>query len=120
MEKKEQQRGIGGLSSGFLLGVVVGVIITLLLTTKRGKRIVKMITEEGMSKISHWEDLFTDIEDDQQAQSQEPKLSPVELNEEAANLEELQGEKEEASLKKKEIAKTAKRFFRGIPRHGVN
>lgn len=111
MERKEQQSGLG-LSSGFLLGVVVGVIVTLLLTTKRGKKMIKMITEEGMSKMANWEELFTDIADDQKAQFSESKLPSVELSDELDIPEALQ-------VEKKEVSKV-KRFFKGIPRHGIN
>jgi len=125
MEQKEKQGG--GLSSGFLLGVVVGVIITLLLTTKRGKRILKLITEEGMSKLSNWEDLFHDAVEEYQTKPAEPKLPPVDLSSaedqededtvEAAPLEE---ESEPKHVEKKEQPKTIKRFFKGIPRHTMN
>lgn len=43
---------------GFLLGVLIGVLIALLFTTKKGRRILKSLTEEGMDKISNIEELF--------------------------------------------------------------
>jgi hypothetical protein len=119
MEKKEHHGG--GLSSGFLLGVVVGVIITLLLTTKRGKRILKLITEEGMSKLSNWEDMFSDMVEEYETKPQEPKQKPV------AFLEEGEEESEEAPIatvkprkEKHEEEKSSKRFFKGIHRRSVN
>lgn len=42
----------------FLLGVLIGVAITLLFTTKKGRRILKTLTDEGMDKISKWEDIL--------------------------------------------------------------
>ena len=124
MEQKEKQGG--GLSSGFLLGVVVGVIITLLLTTKRGKRILKLITEEGMSKLSNWEDLFRDAVEEYQTKPAEPKLPPVDLSsaeeqEDEETVESAPVEEEEMKhVEKKEQPKTIKRFFKGIPRHTMN
>lgn len=123
MEQKEKQGS--GLSSGFLLGVVVGVVITLLLTTKRGKRILKMITEEGMSKLSNWEDMVSDAVDEYTAKSQEQPLPAVDLSSE----EEQEDEEVETSpveeepklvVKKEQQPKTIKRFFKGIPRHTMN
>lgn len=122
MEQKEKQGG--GLSSGFLLGVVVGVIITLLLTTKRGKRILKFITEEGMSKLSNWEDLFQDAVEEYQTKPAEPKLPPVDLTsveeQEDEEVEAAPVEEEPKLVAKKEQPKIIKRFFKGIPRHTMN
>lgn len=124
MEQKEKQGG--GLSSGFLLGVVVGVIITLLLTTKRGKRILKLITEEGMSKLSNWEDLFHDAVEEYQTKPAEPKLPPVDLTsvEEQEDEETIESapveEEPKIVVKKEQQPKSIKRFFKGIPRHTMN
>ncbi len=121
MEHNQQKKG-GGLSTGFLLGVVVGVIVTLLLTTKRGKRILKMITEEGISKISNWEDMFSDMVEEYQSKPAEPKLPPVELAQDVEEEDELavmQSEKEKHPVLKKE-PKPIKRFFKGIHRSSVN
>ena len=38
--------------NGFILGVIVGVILTLLFTTKKGREIVKELTEKGLDKLS--------------------------------------------------------------------
>ena len=47
MEYRNNNHNGSGLGSGFLLGVIVGVIITLLFTTKKGREIVKELTEKG-------------------------------------------------------------------------
>lgn len=39
--------------SGFLLGALVGAAIVLLFVTKKGKKILKAISEEGEGKISN-------------------------------------------------------------------
>lgn len=127
MEKKSEQQGIG-LSNGFLLGVVVGVIITLLVTTQRGKRILKLITEEGMSKLSDWENVVTDMVDVYEAKPKESEELPVALSEddlEEIEKEELQAEEEirQVEIKnvaKKEIIKPSKRFFKGIHKRSIN
>ncbi|MBP9719269.1 MAG: YtxH domain-containing protein [Candidatus Levybacteria bacterium] len=119
MENKEATKH-GGLSSGFLLGVVVGVIITLLLTTKRGKKILKMITEEGMNKISNWEDIFSDAVEEYTTQPAEPKLPSVELAEEIEDDEPQEIIVEKKSSETKEVSKPIKRFFKGIHRSSIN
>lgn len=57
MEDKQKQ----AQGNSFLLGVVVGVIITLLFTTKRGRVIFKEIVEKGIHKFSDLESILQDI-----------------------------------------------------------
>ena len=121
MEKNQHKSS--GLSSGFLLGIIVGVVITLLLTTKRGKRILKLVTEEGMQKFSNWEDLINDFVDDYETKPSEPKLSPVALTEEEQQRSEemrIEGTDEEEQKEKKEGGKPLKRFFKNIHRRSIN
>lgn len=49
-----------GLGNGFLLGVIVGAILTLLFTTKKGREILKELLEKGVEKFSNLEDLMRD------------------------------------------------------------
>ena len=44
--------------NGFIFGVLIGVVITLLITTKKGRRILRSLTDEGLEKVSRWEDLI--------------------------------------------------------------
>lgn len=53
-----EHRNNNGNGSGFLLGVLVGVIITLLFTTKKGREIVKDLTEKGLDKFSTLQDVL--------------------------------------------------------------
>jgi gas vesicle protein len=120
MDKKEQHRG--GLSSGFLLGVVVGVIVTLLLTTKRGKRILKLITEEGMNKLTNWEDMFGDMVEEYETKPEPPKVKPLTFLEEKEEEHQQPVEIHVAKphKEKHEEEKSPKRFFKGIHRRSVN
>lgn len=131
MDKEKQHSG--GLSSGFLLGVIVGVIITLLLTTKRGKKLLKMITEEGMQKFSNLEDVFNDIEQEYSTQPVEKEVLPMTFLEEEEEQTDAEAASEDSDEEKKPvIAKkhplqkkeskvgSAKRFFKGVHRRSVN
>lgn len=60
----EQRQTHGNWSSGFLFGLLFGVALTLLFTTKKGRRIFKALTDEGMQRVSRWEDLLERLPDD--------------------------------------------------------
>ncbi len=89
--------------SVFLFGALIGAAIVLLLVTKKGKKILKAISEEGEGRISNI-------------------LDKIENSVDSEN-ESLEDEKVVAP--KREIAKKiiveerprVRRFFRGISRH---
>jgi hypothetical protein len=54
-----QQQNAG---NGFLLGVIVGVLLTLLFTTKRGRAIFKEVLERGVEKFANLEELMRETE----------------------------------------------------------
>jgi gas vesicle protein len=52
-----------GSGNGFLLGVIVGVLATLLFTTKRGRAILKDVMERGIDKFANLEELMRETEE---------------------------------------------------------
>lgn len=92
----------GNFLSGFLIGALLGAAVVFLLGTKKGKRLLKVISDEGIDNISNI----------------------LEQANKAADLDEVY-EKEEEILPKREIVVKEKfiedrpkvrRFFRGISR----
>ncbi len=84
MDEKRKQN----TSGGFLLGVIFGVILTLLFTTKKGRQVLRMLADEGLNKFADLEDLLqekiqpeTDAEEDDN-----DYLSPDERVESAEGL----------------------------------
>jgi hypothetical protein len=51
----ENKNNSGGAGSIFLLGLLIGVLITLVLTTKRGREILKEFMDKTIQKISDLE-----------------------------------------------------------------
>ncbi len=49
MEHKDRNHNHG---NGFILGLIIGGVATVLFTTKKGREIVKEITEKGFEKIA--------------------------------------------------------------------
>ncbi len=85
--------------SVFLLGVLVGAAVVFLLGTKKGKRLLKAISEEGAENISN---ILEKVD------------KSVNLDEVSETSEELNSQ-EEISIEK--TKPKARRFFRGISRH---
>ncbi len=101
MDNKNNNNSGSNFFSGFLLGVVVGAAVVFLLGTKKGKRLLKAISEEGLDNISN-------------------------ILEEADGTTGLKTNKEDEKITPKRkiiVRETAeekprvRRFFRGISRH---
>lgn len=53
-----------GFSTGLILGIIIGAAAVFLFGTKRGKRLFKVITEEGLEGISDIGDLIEDMKEE--------------------------------------------------------
>lgn len=100
MENNNHQDG--KFFNGFLLGFVVGAAVVFLLATKRGKKLLKRISEGGLENINDFldkvdkEDSLEEVIEEDEEEIAPPKIiaeSPIE-----------------------EFKPKAKRLFRGIPR----
>ncbi len=83
--------------SGFLWGAILGGGVVFLLGTKRGKKLLKKVTEEGLEGISQIEELVEEGNDEEKATEQHS-------NGELKNHESVVGK----------ITKSTKRLFKGI------
>lgn len=104
-----------GFFSGFLLGLLVGAAVVFLLATKKGKRILEVISKEGIDNIS---DFLSEAE-----KIEEPRKTPLRPAE-----RDFAGQGEKAIETPRVKLNTDKsfiesprpkvrRFFRGISRH---
>ncbi len=82
--------------SGFLVGALVGAAVVFLLGTKKGKKLLKAISEEGVENISNI----------------------LENADKSVDLDEIL--EDESSLSTDKAKPKARRFFRGISRHAAN
>lgn len=112
MSGNDSQNPVQGNSffSGFLLGALVGAAIVFLFGTKKGKKLLEIISKEGVENISDILDETKKLEEPQKAAS---PLRPAERD-------------FEEQVKKENVAKVAtvdvprpkvRRFFRGVSRH---
>lgn len=58
-------RGGGGFFSGFLLGIVIGAGAMFIFGTKRGKRLLKSLSDEGTEGMEALEDFLKDLEEEE-------------------------------------------------------
>ncbi len=100
MEQKNQHNG--GFGNGFVLGLLIGVVGTLLVTTKRGRELVKEFTEKGMDKFSDFEtkikettenvvraeEDFEEVDDESEYVEPQKRPAPVRLSEERSERKE--------------------------------
>ena len=103
MENNNNNNSGNNFFSGFLLGALIGAAVVFLLGTKKGKRIWKAISEEGIDNISNILDEANNSQDSQdEALEEKEKVVP----------------KREIAFKTKTIENPkVRRFFRGISRH---
>jgi hypothetical protein len=59
MEKQNENSQKGGL----FLGILVGVAATLFVTTKKGRKMLHALSEEGLGKFGEWEKVLKDVAD---------------------------------------------------------
>ncbi len=102
MDNNNSNKSENNFFSGFILGALVGAVVVFLLGTKKGKRLLKAISEEGVGNISNILDEASKVEDFNEVSSDHKEVAP----------------KRDLSFKVKPIDRPkVRRFFRGISRH---
>lgn len=111
---QQQNKGQNSGGNGFILGVIVGVLIALLFTTKKGRAILRDVTDKGIDKLSTLEELRKragNSDQDEEISEEDDYVEPepvpvvvvkeevVEEIEEAAPIVEPKVEKKEAPAK---------------------
>jgi hypothetical protein len=99
MDEGRIEKHQGSSLTVFVLGILIGVALTLLFTTKKGRKILRALTDEGMDKISKWEDVLhkvqpqeeedvDEIMDGEDYVATEPQDLPVEKGPETLTVKE--------------------------------
>lgn len=128
--------GQGKFSNGFLLGFLLGAAVVFLLGTKKGKRLLKAISEEGIDNISNiLEEADKSVDLDEVMEDEKPSSAKAasfadlpsaegSIKARVATKTESEGQREDFTpkkqfaLKEKYIEEKPKvrRFFRGVSR----
>lgn len=95
--------------SGFLLGALVGAAMVFLLGTKKGKKILKTISEEGIDNIANILNEVNETEDLDEIMEDDSSFSEVSADKSAGTIKSQVKEEIINGVKPK-----IKRLFRGI------
>lgn len=122
MEKRremETQNGKNnGFGSGFLLGLLFGVALTLLLVTKKGRKLLRTLSEEGFENVKGFRQRLRDadlvIDEDLYADDLEDES--IVSTPETVKEQKIEEAVKPAASNGNGVKKTAKKFFRGIPK----
>ncbi|OGH42599.1 MAG: hypothetical protein A3B53_01740 [Candidatus Levybacteria bacterium RIFCSPLOWO2_01_FULL_42_15] len=99
--------------SGFLMGAIVGALVVFFLATKKGKRLLRIITEEGSEGISELEELFSQDKGNPSQKESKSRKPPNGHTNTESPLEKI-------IVKGSEIGDAAvlqgRRLFKGIPK----
>lgn len=74
--KNKNNNTNNGVNSGFLLGFIFGVLATLLLTTKKGREILKELIDKGMQKITDLEEAHEKTKQKQNSEEENDYVKP--------------------------------------------
>lgn len=103
-----------------MFGLISGVIITLLFTTKKGRKILQVLTDEGFDKLGKWEGIVKDVTsalNESEKIDTDDYMAAMDSSDtnERFESEELTGKPDEGVTQQHTPSKS-RRFFRGARR----
>lgn len=108
----------GGFMNGFLWGAIIGSLAVFLLGTKKGKNILKLISEESF-ELS---ELFGGEEDEEESPKEKHnkcahcKEKAIHNEPQIVEVQNSEPENENGEVKPASPPASPRRFFRGIPK----
>lgn len=106
----------GGFFSGFLWGALLGAGAVLLLNTKKGKKLLKSLTDEGADGLSNLEEFIADVVEEHEGQKSVPQEKKAEAKKppKRTNGETRSHVKVTETPVVQEVLSSPRRFFKGI------
>lgn len=106
----------GGFFNGFMWGLFVGGLAVFLLGTKKGRKLLKLISEEGLEGLAELEDAVD--EKGATVLPNDTAREPQSIREEMPPMPQVIEQNIASTVS--QITHFPKRFFRGIPKRGAN
>lgn len=112
MEQKQQN--YSGFGNGFVIGLLIGVIATLFVTTKKGREIFRELTDRGLNKVEDLEKKLQKTEEEYEGVDDESEYVEPEPSKPAPQpmRVEKKSEKHEPSQGASSKESRVHRFFR--------
>jgi hypothetical protein len=109
----------GNFSSGFLIGALVGAAIVFFLGTKKGKRILKIISEKGLDNVSNMLDKVGNTTESEEVfeEDEESLTEPSASSEEVVDKPAQERKPVYRAKRVPQGRPKTKRFFRGVSHH---
>ena len=105
-----------GFLNGFLLGVIIGGMVVYLFGTKKGKKLLKVITEEGLDSISQLEEIISH-DDNSQKETSKYGENDSHVSEVVENISNAAHVGEEKAIEVvSQMQRPIRRFFRNTKR----
>jgi hypothetical protein len=98
--------GNGRFTDGLLFGAILGGAVVFLLGTKKGNRVLKVLTEEGMAQFN---DILEEIEE---ARNEAKEIEADESDEDYQEMVVEEPKINNETTHKSESSKSSKRFFK--------
>lgn len=108
----------GNSFKSFLLGALIGGAAVYLLGTKKGRKLLQTVVENGLEGASEIEELLEENYEEEippaKKEESSPPVSEPSKNETQGVAPQTNGELKESTVKK--VVTTGKRFFKRIPK----
>lgn len=108
-------KGGSGFGNGLIVGMIFGAILVLLFTTKKGRKILRLLSEEGFEKVKDWEHILDELELDDNEEMDSDYISQ-ERTTDSRKVILTNGSNGYSHHAIHRVKPTSRRFFRGIPK----
>ena len=115
MEEPQKNNASSHFAQGFFLGLVFGVGLTLLLVTKKGRKILRTLADEGWENFTELRKNMDAVRSDVSSQIEKAVDEEIVSDEEETPPSE-KPEPAPSSPGKNGVKKSVRKLFKGIPK----
>jgi hypothetical protein len=110
-------RGSSGFGNGVVVGMILGAVAVLLFTTKKGRKILRILSEDGFEKLKDWESIFDELQlDDEEEMDGDDYVAPVPVEKREMPRNPYLAKADTSTVMYHRVKPASRRLFRGIPK----